>query len=519
MTAQPTLSISRNGERLSDEARVCLTLLRVVQAASSPTQAELSWVLEQAVPNIEVNDVLSVRLGEQPLFEGRVRATELERSHDGSLVLRVRAYDAMDKLRHHSSVQTRETEDLDSLVRALTEATECGVEGFDATASNAYMFGRGRTALAQLRTVTSRLGYYFHLDRQTLRGFTLEPKPPLRASDAGSAASSGSHTAASEVHWRQLVQAKLVSTSVGTAPRVRVLGSHLGASEHFDVEFGTGEEQSTLPGQVFASKEQAQRHASALSTRAQAAGKHFQALLVPGNTSLRPGQTLTVAGVPGLRAPLHLVITHVTHTVDAARGYATEVSTQPPTIAEARSESAVVSIGQVVELSDDGRVRVYFPDYQERSDWLRVVSPGAGKDRGFVMLPDVDDHVVVLSPDTDPSHGVVLGGVWTGGPRDPGVSDARRRRSEWGNATQRVSFDEDDQSVTVCSGRGASLRLDERDIALQSDHGQVKISDGRGSGFELEGGHVRLYSSRPLIIECPGQPLRIRAARVDFEEA
>jgi phage baseplate assembly protein gpV len=522
MTGQPALDIIRNGERLTEDARVRLTLLRVVQSAGSPAQAELSWTLEGVVPVIETNDSITVNLDGQPLFDGQIRARELERSSDGALTLRVRAYDALDKLRQHSQLQTRETESLDAFVRAVTAEAGCAVEGFDPVTPNAYMFGRGRTALAQLRSVTSQLGYYFYLDGKILRGFSLTPEPaaPRTAlAEDHLVGQSDSRARVPEIHWRQLVEARLASTAVGTAARVRVLGSHPSASEHFDTETGAGEALLVVPGQVFGSSEHAQRRATALSTQAQAASKHFQGLLLPGNSSLRPGQTLAVSGVPGERAALHLVLTRVTHSIDAARGYATELCTQPPAIAEERSGAALVAIGRVVELNDDGRVRVFFPDYQERSDWLRVVSPGAGKERGFVMLPDVDDHVVVLSPDADPAHGVVIGGVWPESPRDAGVSDGRRRRGEWGNAQQRVSFDEDDASLTVCSGRGATLRLDERDITLRSDRGRVHISDGRGSGVEFDGGQVRLYSSRPLTIESPGQPLRIRAARIDFEEA
>lgn len=520
MTAQPALRITHNGQRLPEDARVRLTKLRVTQVASSPSQAELWWALEDAVPAIEVEDALDVHLGGQPLFEGRVRATELSRGDAGQLVLRVRAYDTLDELRRQSKLETRSNEGLDAFVRACVQNAELGVEGFDSGSSNAYMFGRGRTDLAQLRAVTSRFGHYFHLDQKTLRGFTLEPKP--RAPDASTESApiaSEARARTPEIHWRQLVEAKLSNTAVGTAARVRVLGSHLSASEHFDAEFGSGDDHLIVPGQVLASKQQAQTRANALSTLAQAAAKHLRAVLLPGNGTLKPGQTLGVAGVPGARSTLHFVLTQVIHTVDPGRGYSTEVSTEPPAMAEERTEAATVTIGQVVELNDDGRVRVLFPDYQERSDWLRVVSPGAGSERGFVMLPDKGDHVVVLSPDTDPSHGVVLGGVWTEGPRDAGVSNAERRRSEWGNARQRVSFDEDAKSLTACSGHGATMSLEDRNISLHTDHGQVTVTDGRGSGLELKGGHVRLYSSRPLTIESPGQPLRIRASRIDFEEA
>lgn len=526
MTALPALVITHNGTRLPEEARVRLTLLRVSQAASTPTQAELTWAIENTVPGVNPGDDLNIRIGDEALFEGVVRTSELTRSAEGQL-FRIRAYDALDHLRRQSQTAPHEAQTLERFVSTQTEGSNFELAGFEGGSTNGYMFSRGRTALEQLRSVAEHLGYYFHLDRRVLRGFTLQPSPqPAAVSSSGvtpletaPGASASPRTRHPEVHWRQLVDAKLTTTSVGTAPRVRVLGSGLASPEHFDVETGAGSEHVTLTGQTLASRQQAEARAAAASAVAGAAAKHLAATLLPGNPALRPGQTLTLTNVPGSTASLEFVLTQTIHTLDPRRGFTTVLSSLPPAPNPDRSEVARVSVGEVVELADDGRVRVFFPDYQERSDWLRVIAPGAGKDRGFVMLPELGDHVVVLSQDGDPSHGVVLGGVWEAGPRDSGVADSHRRRSEWGNPKQRLTLDEDEESLTAETGYGAVLRLKRRDISVRAAHGRLTMTDGRGSGLEFEGDHVRLYSSQPLTIESPGQPLKIRAARIDFEEA
>ena len=41
---------------------------------------------------------------------------------------------------------------------------------------------------------------------------------------------------------------------------------------------------------------------------------------------------------------------------------------------------------------------------------MGVVSAGAGSGKGFAILPDVGDQVLVLLIGGDPSQGVVLGG-------------------------------------------------------------------------------------------------------------
>lgn len=526
MTALPALVITHNGTRLAEEARVRLTLLRVSQAASTPTQAELTWAIENTVPGLNPGDDLAIRVGDEALFEGVVRTSELTRNTEGQS-FRIRAYDALDHLRRQSQTAPHEAQTLERFVSTQTESLGFELVGFEGSPTNGYMFSRGRTALDQLRTVAEHLGYYFHLDRRVLRGFTLQPSsgpaagsaPIAQSPNAAPGVSTPSRTRRPEVHWRQLVDAKITTTQVGSAPRVRILGSGLANAEHFDVETGSGSEQVTLTGQTVVSREHGEARAAAATTLAAATAKHLTATLLPGNATLRPGQTLTLTNVPGSTANLEVVLTQVVHILDPRRGFTTEVASLPPPPSPDRSEVARVSVGEVVELADDGRVRVFLPDYQERSDWLRVIAPGAGKDRGFVMLPELGDHVVVLSPDGDPSHGVVLGGVWESEPRDAGVADSHRRRSEWGNPKQRVTLDEDEESLTAETGYGAVVRLKHRDISLRAAHGRLTLTDARGSGLELDGDHVRLYSSQPLTIESPGQPLRIRAARIDFEEA
>ena len=48
------------------------------------------------------------------------------------------------------------------------------------------------------------------------------------------------------------------------------------------------------------------------------------------------------------------------------------------------------------------------------SDWARTVQPGAGKDRGFCVLPEVGDEVLVAFEQGDVRRPYVLGGLFNG---------------------------------------------------------------------------------------------------------
>jgi uncharacterized protein involved in type VI secretion and phage assembly len=74
-------------------------------------------------------------------------------------------------------------------------------------------------------------------------------------------------------------------------------------------------------------------------------------------------------------------------------------------------------LGVVTNCSDDrGRVKIKFPwlsdDYE--SDWVRVLQLGAGANRGLVLLPEVNDEVLVGFEHGDTRRPYVLGGLFNG---------------------------------------------------------------------------------------------------------
>ena len=74
-----------------------------------------------------------------------------------------------------------------------------------------------------------------------------------------------------------------------------------------------------------------------------------------------------------------------------------------------------------------GRIKVKFPWLSDslESDWARIVYPGAGKERGFMFTPEVDDEVIVCFEHGDFRRPYVLGGLFNGvdKPKDIEVVD------------------------------------------------------------------------------------------------
>ena len=91
--------------------------------------------------------------------------------------------------------------------------------------------------------------------------------------------------------------------------------------------------------------------------------------------------------------------------------------------------------GEEIYTDQYGRVKVQF--HWDRSDganpessaWLRVASPAAGAGRGFFMLPEVDDEVLVAFEHGDPDRPVVIGSLWNGVDKPPSVLPQGAARS------------------------------------------------------------------------------------------
>jgi phage protein D len=184
---------------------------------------------------------------------------------------------------------------------------------------------------------------------------------------------------------------------------------------------------------------------------------------------------------------------------------------------------AGVVIAQVSDANDpsnQGRVKLTFPwlsdDYV--SDWARTVQPGAGKDRGAMVLPEVGDEVLVAFEQQDPQRPYVLGGLYNGidipntkGPKliDSGSGAVNRRSLVSRNGHRIDLLDENGKTegITAETGDGKlKISLDSvgTRIVVHSD-GTVLIEGKKGivvdaatSDLELKGKKISITATNGL---------------------
>lgn len=502
----PRLVVAVDDQPLSIEEMRTLWAVRVQQRLSLPTLCELTFI-EPTDPlgNAEIIPAgskinVSVPGFDESLFGGQVTAIEhiYESSHGREV--RVRAYDVLHRLRKRQPVRAHVEMSLADLVGEIV--ADLGIT-FEAPAGGPVwqrLVQFRQSDFEMMAEMAERSGLFF-----TLRGDKLQL---LTLAGAGEAVTLklGESLLEARIEVNGDSACRSVSTTgwdplrveqhEGKAESARS-GREIGVEVAPDQVGGTGER--TIIDQTLANDTQAEAMAQAeLDLRA--AREVILRGVAEGNPNLRPG---TPVQVENIASPLagRYVLTSVDHTFDSVRGFVSAISTEPPAVSAPRaaSHAPIAALAIVTHVNDPeghGRVRVKLPTYRDiETDWMGVLTPGAGLGKGLLALPDVDDTVLVLLPSGDPANGVVLGGLY-------GVSSD----SEW-------DWGVDDTAVkryTLRTPGGQRVRLDDARKV-------IRLENSDGSFIELSPEKVTLHAQRDLQIEAPGRNLVIKANKVDFQ--
>lgn len=504
----PQVSVSVAGARLPAGELRGLTAVLVRQKLSAPALCELVFSDPpgplRVAEGLGPGDDLRVEAGEggPALFTGEVTAVEQVYGPAGQREIRVRGYDRLHRLRKRQPVRGHVQATVRDLARELARDLGVTVQAAAEGPIRPLLIQHASSDLELLAGLAAEAGLYLALRDDTLHLLTLagldELPMPLalgetlleaRAELSAEPATRAVHAAGwdplrIEAHQAQAAAAQVGRRVAAAAPPARV-GS-------------TG--QRNLAGSLLQSDAHARGQAQAELDRRTA----YEVTLwgvAEGDPRLRPGSAVAVTGLAAALCGRH-VLTTVTHTIDGERGYLSEISTAPPAGPDRtpwgrEAGGAGATLGIVTAVNDPGRlgrVRAALPAYRDmETDWMHVVSPGAGRDKGLITTPDPGDRVLVLLPFGDPAAGVVLGGLWgMAGPPDSGVEAGRVRR------------------FTLRTPGGQVIVLDDKGRAIH-------IEDSGGNVIELAPGKLRVHAAGDLELEAPGRNIVIRGEKIDFQ--
>ena len=174
-----------------------------------------------------------------------------------------------------------------------------------------------------------------------------------------------------------------------------------------------------------------------------------------------------------------------------------------------------------------GRVRVQFPNLPglPKSAWARRATPMAGKDRGWVSIPEVDDEVLVTFSHGSVHHAIIVGALYNGVDQPPYTNadqqnNLRLFRSRAGHTAtfddtagaEKIELVTHDGSIRVIWDPVArQLMVDSKgDIEVEAT-GDVSLtttehSMSAGSTFSMNaGGSVDLKAGKVVAVVAGGQ--------------
>ncbi|HXI24697.1 MAG TPA: phage baseplate assembly protein V [Pyrinomonadaceae bacterium] len=164
-----------------------------------------------------------------------------------------------------------------------------------------------------------------------------------------------------------------------------------------------------------------------------------------------------------------------------------------------------VVVGVVTNNQDpDGlaRVKVKFPwlSDTEESFWSRVVSPMAGKERGFYFLPEVEDEVLVTFERGDVRFPFVLGALWNGQDRPPEKNDDGKNNAR-----------------TIKSRSGHVIRMSDED-----GKAKIEIIDMSGNNkivFESAQNTITVTSDKDIVLSASKGTIKLDAQKIEIKSS
>jgi phage protein D len=526
----------------------------------------LRAVLESA--KIKIGSVVVISVisedapGGQPLLTGEVTALETE--HDGSGTFTVvRGFDRSHRLFHGRTTATYTNATYSDVAQDVAKRAGLEIGKIDPTSPpHPYISQANMSNWQFLQSLAHEIGY----EVAVVEG-KLEFRKPTDSSsgpDKGDYESSGSLQL---VYGSNLIRFHASVTAAEQVKEVQVrgwdvtqkravVGTAPGETTSAELPLAPAELAGTFGGATYVGVDVPYGTQTEVDNAAKAVAEEIAGAFAEldgtatGNPKLRAGKavSLSLAGAP-FDGKYRLTATR--HVYDPHDGYTTSF------VASGRQERSLlglasgrgngngpasrmvpgVVIAQVTDVNDPdrlGRVKLTFPWLSDSyvTDWARTVGAGAGPDRGAVVLPEVNDEVLVAFEQGDVSRPFVIGGLWNGVDRPPlgdGLIDGstgavKRRGFVSKKAGALIFFDDDaDEGIALMTGDRKyriALNATKTTIHVTSD-GKVEISGAQdvtikagtnleleaGASLKLKGANVSISGDGP--VQVKGNPIRL----------
>jgi uncharacterized protein involved in type VI secretion and phage assembly len=538
----------------------------VVKNEALPRNPESQWKHSKILKighEIEVHFVSSKNVhqngkGEdKPILTGEITSIETNFTEGSQAPIIVRGYDVSHRLhqgRHNRSFQNMTDADI---VKKIASESGLSIGTIDSSGPpHEYIFQENQTNMEFLRERAARLGFEL---------FVQNGKLFFRKPDAkGEAISLTWLRDLSSFHVRVAMSEQVKRVDVrgwDYTKKQAILGSKQGKTNHIltTTSYESGHQMAgiahnyssdpvlSITDQPVYSQDEAQRMAEAVFDEIEGQFVHADGAC-EGNPEIRAGCRIKINDMGKYDGKYY--VTEARH-VYSERHYKTEFAIRGlrgsdlltmlmPAVKLQSGQTLLIGI--VTNNQDPknlGRVRVKFPTLtdEHESHWARVVTAGAGPNRGFDCLPEVDDEVLVGFEHGDIHRPFVMGNLWNGKDAPPekssdsvGNSGVRLRtiKTRTGHSLQFVEEDkggsksgvhlktsgghefylnDSEQYVEIKTKGGHSIRLDDSsaNITLESSLGHSITLNDRSQSISIKSkGSISIDAMTTLSISANG---------------
>ena len=235
-----------------------------------------------------------------------------------------------------------------------------------------------------------------------------------------------------------------------------------------------------------------------------------------GSALARPGKLVKVDGV-GKRFAGNAWLSAVTQMIasgdwitDAEFGMAPETLAErnplaTPLAAGLTAGVAGLQVGVVTKLDEDPaqeyRVQVSLPVTQAETAgvWARLATGYGSSGNGHFFIPEVGDEVLLGFLDSDPSHPIILGSLYSS-KRKPAYEPAAENNTKAivTRSLMKIEFDEDKKVITVTTPGNNK-------ITLSDDGKSIELLDQNGNTVKLSPDGILIDSPKDITISAKGK--------------
>lgn len=234
---------------------------------------------------------------------------------------------------------------------------------------------------------------------------------------------------------------------------------------------------------------------------------------VSGNCAIAPGVKIHVQDKKLKEDYGKYIVTRVSHTIGQGGAYSNNFEAVPvelnlsPLSVAPDPPFCETQLAVVVDTNDEdsfGRVKVEFfwqTGTGETSPWIRVASPYIGADKGFYIVPEVGDQVLVAFENNSPDKPYVLSGMYHGKAKPEWFDAENRYKGFKSKGKNQWKFDDKAKNIQISAPNEMTLHAGNK-IILQTDgeeESEVSINVGDGT-VSIVAKHVTVQSAETVDI-------------------